>query len=154
MGEENTDAHMTFQQLREQYTENQLSYSPGDEQLRYKLFAPFFLNLFESKVVYSEKFIVIARLEDMEITPKRFGATAIPLLSVKRIEPPYKVDDEPWHFGGSWDMMRLIRNSINMLYAGWTIWPEYDRVKAVEEAVKKNDYEYALSLTRNDRAAP
>jgi len=138
---------MTFNDLRKRYTEEQLSYSPGDAQLRYKLFAPFLQNLYEDKIVYYERFIVIARLEDVEITPKRFGATAIPLLSVRRIEPPYKVDDEPWQFGGPWADMRLIKNSINMLYAGWSIWPEYDRVKAVEEAIKSDDFEYALSLT-------
>ena len=88
---------MTFNDLRKQYTEDELSYFPGKKRLRYKMFAPFFQNLFENKVVYRERFIVIARLEDIEITPKGLGATAIPLLSVKPIEPPYDVLDEPWN---------------------------------------------------------
>ena len=46
--------------------------------------------------------------------------------------------------------MRLIGNSLNVPYAGWTIWPEYDRVKKVEEAVLKNDFKTALSLTLRD----
>ena len=138
---------MNFNDLRKQYTEDELSYFPGKKRLRYTMFAPFFQNLFDNKVIYHERFIVIARLKDIEITPKGFGAKAIPLLSIKQIEPPYDVLDEPWHFGGPWDWMRLIGNAINMPYAGWTIWPEYDRVKKVEEAVIKNDFKTALSLT-------
>jgi hypothetical protein len=142
------NACMTFAELRKHYTRDQLSYFPGDRQLRYKLFAPFFQNLFENKVVYYERFIVIVRLEDVEITPKKFGAKAIPLLSVERIKPPYMVLEEPWTFAGRWDWMTLIKNSINVPYVGWTIWPEHNRVKAVEEAVMKNDFETALSLTK------
>lgn len=138
---------MTFDDLRKQYTEDELSYLPGDEELRYKMFAPFFHDLFENKIVYYERFIAIVRLENIEITPKRFGATAIPLLSVRPIQPPYDVPDESWKFASKWGWMRLIGNSINVPYVGWTIWPERDRVRKVEEAIKKNDFETALLLT-------
>jgi len=61
-------------------------------------------------------------------------------LSVKPIKPPYNdVLDEPWEFSGTWGWMCLGGNSISIPYAGWTIWPEHDRVKKVEEAVMKND---------------
>lgn len=104
--------HLTFQQLREQYTEDELSYFPGDMQLRYKIFAPFFQQLFENKLVYYERFIVIVQLQDIKITPTHFSAKANLLLSIRPIKPPYKVLDEPWNFGGKWDWMRLISNSL------------------------------------------
>ena len=139
---------MTFNDLRKYYTEDELSYFPGNTELRYKLFAPFFENLFENKVVYYEKILVIVRLEDIEITPERFEAKAIPLLRVKKDdESPYRLPTQAWTFGGTWDSMVLGGNSISMPYVGWTIWPEADRVQKVEKAVLKHDHETALSLT-------
>ena len=139
---------MTFDELRKYYTKHELSYSPGNAELRYKLFAPFFENLFENKVIYYEQFLVIVQLEDIEITPERFEAKAIPLLSVKKNdESPYCFPTQAWTFGGTWAYMVLCGNAISMPYVGWTIWPEADRVQRVEKAVLKYDHETALSLT-------
>ena len=48
---------MTFGELRIRYSHEELTRSLGDPELRYRVCAPFFQNLFESKVVYYEKFI-------------------------------------------------------------------------------------------------
>lgn len=142
---------MTFNELREHYTRDELSYFPGDNDLRFRAFSPIIQSLYESKLVYYEKFICIVRLEDIEITPQHFSATAIPHLHIERTgffrpQSPTK----PWSFKGTWGWMRLIDNSLNVPYAGWTIWPEAERVRAVERLVLAKDFEEALLLTFNE----
>ncbi len=46
--------------------------------------------------------------------------------------------------------MRLINNSLNVPYAGWSIWPEFERVRAVERLVREGDVSEALLLTLNE----
>lgn len=139
---------MTFADLRARYSENELSYFPGDRQLRYEAFAPILQNLFENKLVYNEKFIGLVRLEDVKITPEKFWATAIPLISMRGDDAlGYAMPTTPWTFGGGWDWMRLINNSINVPYAAWTIWPEHDRVQAVERLLMDGNFKEAWNLT-------
>jgi hypothetical protein len=143
--------HMNFNDLRKTYTSEELSYFPGDNDLRFRAFSPLIDDLFESKVVYYEKFICLVRLEDIQITPEFLGATAVPYLRIERtgsFRPRSPV--EPWTFKGSWSRMCLVNNSLNVPYAGWTIWPEAERVKAVESLIRNHDYEEALRLTLNE----
>jgi hypothetical protein len=161
MEPKNSDTHLTFKQLRTQYTEDQLSgHSKIDDldyrQLRYKLFAPFFLDLFENKVVYFERpILAIVRLEDLRVNSAGIGATAIPLLNVMPFEEASKCDMPlEWKFSGTWEFMVLARNSLYMQIANWRVWPEYDRVKSVEQAILRGKYKYALSLTKEEPSEP
>ena len=138
---------MTFGELRIRYSHEELTRSLGDPELRYRVCAPFFQNLFESKVVYYEKFIGVVRLDDIEITPERFRALAIPQLDIERsggFRP--QAPTTPWYFGGIWAAMTLGESSISS-YSSWTIWPEPDRVQRVEEFAARGCFEEALKLT-------
>jgi hypothetical protein len=142
---------MTFADLRSQYSEHDLSHSPSNHELKYRIFAPVLNNLFEDKVVYDERFLCIVRLENVEITPERFSALAVPGLSLTNDhflnpQPP----SEPWAFGAAWGYLRLLNNSLNVPYGGWSIWPEYDRVKRVEHLVKEGSLQDAWLLTCNE----
>ena len=123
---------MTFDELRTKHTEDELSHFPGDAGFRFGAFSPILSDLHEDKIVYRERFICVVLLHDIELSPRGFGATCIPILPIEltgsfRPMPPEK----EWSFRGTWDWMRLLKNSINVPYAGWTIWPEKDRVKEV-----------------------
>lgn len=141
---------MIFNDLKKIHTSDELSYFPGDNDLRFRAFSPILKNLFENKVVYRERFICLVRLEEIQITPEFFSATAIPYLHFVKTgvfapESPTK----PWEFKSSWDWICMGNNSISVPYAGWTIWPEANRVKAVERLLLIEDYEEALLLTAN-----
>lgn len=141
---------MTFDDLKLAHTSDELSYFPGDNDLRFRAFSPILQNLFENKLVYRERFICLVRLEEIQITPEFFSATAVPHLHF--VETGVFGPDsltKPWKFKSSWDWMCMGNNSINVPYAGWTIWPEARRVKAVEQLLLAGDYEEALLLTAN-----
>ena len=141
--------YITIHQLKIKYTENELSSFPGDNTLRFQAFAPLFSNLFENKIVYYERFMCIACLENIEITPERFSATAILQLRIERKnQSPKFFPTKPWGFGSVWSLMVLNNNSISVPYAGWTIWTERERVQTVEQCVLKSNFNEALKLTR------
>lgn len=139
---------MTIEELRRDYSEEELSYFPGDGELRYRLFAPLFADLHENKVVYRERFVAVVRLENIKITPEFFEATAAPLINIEfsgdwKPEPPA----EPWTFGGVWSALCLLGSGISAPYAGWTIWPEPKLVPEVERLAQNGEFERALELT-------
>jgi hypothetical protein len=142
---------ITFVKLREQYSEKELSYYPGNRMIRYKAFSPFFENLFENKIVYHEKFVCLIRLDDVKVTPKKFSATAVPLISMNR-SGPYSVacPSKPWTFSGGWEYLRLCENCLNAPYAGFSLWLEYDRVQTVERLLLEGSLTEALDLTANE----
>ena len=139
---------MTISELRERY-KDELSSNPGDRALRYQLFAPFFENLFENKVVYHERFACLARLEDIEITPERIRATAVPLQSLYT-GPLFPMPNRSWSFGSCWEGIQLGVGYFSVPYAGWTVWPEPARIKAVIEALKTGDLLFAQELTTRE----
>jgi hypothetical protein len=100
-----------------------------------------FENLFENKASYREKFIGLVRLENVEIRPDFFSATAVPqlevtpsFLSAKVLERGCLMPTEPWSFGGDLDYDGLLNHNkmFGGAYAGWTIWIEPDLIRAVE----------------------
>ena len=139
---------MTFDELKRHYSEDELSFFPGDNELRYRLFSPSFENLHENKIVYRERFVCLVRLENIQISPESFSATAVPLIHIEfsgdwRPEPP----EEPWEFGAVWKAMCVWNNGISAPYASWTIWPETDIVREVERLAREGEFERALELT-------
>lgn len=135
--------------LSSKFTDEELSCFPGNNQLKYEAFSPIFKNLFQNKIVYSERFIGLVKLEDVVITPERFKATAIPYLPIER---KHKFDQfffrkPKWTFGSDWQFMRLIGNSINVPYANWTIWFDPETIKLVEELIQSNKMKEALAIT-------
>ena len=140
---------MTLQELSAKYTSAELSNLPGDKEFRFKTFSPFFENLYDNKIVYYEKFVCIAQLEDIKITPESFSAIAIPLLEIEKhsFNPNPFYPTKPWKFSTIWDWICLSGNKFFVPYGGWTVWPEPEKVRRVEELVKKGDHERALELT-------
>lgn len=140
---------MTIQELRNKYSEEELSKFPGDKQLRFEMFSPLFQNLYEQKVIYSEKILGIVQLKDVIITPEKFKATAIPIQCIRR---EHEFDElfaelEVWDFYSSWDWMLFSNDgSISVPYASWTVWTEPALVKKVEKLCDAGDYEEALNL--------
>ena len=141
---------MTIDELMRSYSKHDLSYFPGDNDLRYRLFSPLFTNLFEDKVVYRERFVCVARLESIMVTSEGFSATAVPLTHIEftgdwRPKPPAN----PWTFGGVWSALCLSENCISAPYAGWTVWPEAEFVREVERLAHEGESQRALDLLFN-----
>ncbi len=139
---------MTIDELKRNYSEYEMSHFPGDNDLRYRLYAPLFEDLFEGKIVYRERFVCVVRLENIEITSERFTATAVPLVHIEfsgdwRPEPP----PEPWEFGAAWKAMCLWNNGISAPYVSWTIWTEPETVREAERHAREREFERALELT-------
>lgn len=139
---------MTIDQLKIKYTERELSSFPGNNTIKFQAFTPLFSNLFENKIVYYKRFMCIACIENIEITPERFSATAISQLKIERRNQRLKFFPvKPWGFSSVWSHMLLINNSITVPYAGWSIWTDPNLVKAVEQCTLKSNFDEALKLT-------
>ena len=143
---------MTISELRKVFTHAELSRSPGDGSLRARAFTPILQNLHEGKVVYYEKFVCVARLENIQFTPKEFRATAVPCLQIERdCIPRGLCPSSPWKISGRWDYMALCGNSI--CGAAWSIWPDPATVRAVEQLAKQGAFKAALDLTLDEPLA-
>lgn len=114
-----------------------------------KKFSLFFQNLYENKIVYYERCcgVIIAQLEDIDVSPRGISAIGNPLVSVEgpfdEMRPPL----EKWRFSSSWEYIHFRKNAISALYVSWTIWPDPVQVKKVEELVKMGAYKEAMELT-------
>lgn len=135
-----------FEYLRSKYNSHELTYSPGDNQLRYEAFAPLFERLFENKVVYRERFIGIIKLEEITITPERFEAKAIPtvLIETRSSSDKFFFRSE-WKFSAVWKHIALNGNHLSSSFS-WAIWPEADTVKKVEELALSKRFDDAYKL--------
>ena len=144
---------MKLSDLYKSYTEEELQYSEGDSTIRFRAFSTFFQNLHEGKVIYYEKFMCIARLDDLTITPERLSAKAVPVTPIARIGMPesmiqrYTTPQKPWNIGMQWSWMMLNGGGLGNPYVGWTIWPEVGRVQAVEKLIAAGNIEGIMKLT-------
>jgi hypothetical protein len=144
---------MKLSDLYKSYTEEELQYSEGDPAIRFRAFSPFFQNLHEGKVIYYEKFMCIARLDDLTITAERLSAKAVPVTPIARIGMPesmiqrYTTPKKPWNIGMQWSWMMLNGGGLGNPYVGWTIWPEVERVQAVEKLIASGNIEGIMKLT-------
>jgi hypothetical protein len=134
---------MTLKELQIKHPD--LRTNSGDPVFRRSVWSPFFENLHEGKVIYRERFICLARIDDLEITDGGVGGTVVPLVY---LYVPHYINKPPgtWHFGGSWRHMWQSENTLGQPYAGWSIWPEPSLIKAVESLISKNDVDGALEL--------
>ena len=137
---------MKLSDLYKTYTEDELQYSEGDSAIRFRAFSPFFQNLHEGKVIYYEKFMCIARLDDLKISPERLSAIAVPVTPIDR-GPRYTIPSKPWGIGMQWSCMMLRFGGLGNPYVGWTVWPEVERVQAAEKLISSGDIEGIMNLT-------
>lgn len=138
---------MTLQELSLKYSFKDLGSIPGDGDLRYQIFSPILKNLYENKIVYYERFMCVAILKDIIITPELFQATAIPYIKIERVDSKFTFYPiKPWKFGTTWSHLRLFNDHFAG-YGSWLFWPEKDLVKYVEEKARKGKFEEALKLT-------
>jgi len=135
---------MTLKELSLKHSWKEIGCVPGDGSLRYQLFKPILEDLYENKIVYYERLMCVATLENVIITPKEFRATAIPHITIERGEdkphPPLK----PWTFGAIWSAMTLKQEYFSTYGGMWLFWTGKDLVKVVEELAIKKDFEFAL----------
>jgi hypothetical protein len=138
---------MTLEEINLKYSVEDLVSTSGDAELRLKLFAPILKDLYENKIIYYERFMCIAIIENLQITPEYFKATAIPYLKIERVHSrfPY-YPSKPWTFGAAWTVTRLIKDHFAG-YGSWSIWTEKEFVKTVEEKARKGEFESILDLT-------
>ena len=138
---------MTITELKSKYSFAELSNFPGDNQLRYEMFAPLLNNLFENKIIYRERFIGIVRLEEIRITPKRFLARAVPYLLIERESRFDKYFfNQTWEFGAIWSWIRLKGNALNAPYANWSVWSDPEIVKKTEGIVLSKNFSEAVEF--------
>lgn len=142
---------MTIQDLRNNYKVEEIGGDCGDDELKFQIFAPFFANLYENKIVYYEKFFCLAIVQDITITPHKLHIKVAPYL---KIEGPefrlLKCPTQPWDFGSQWRGIGIVNNSFYVSYANWRVWPEPERVRAVELCLLREDFRGALDLTLRD----
>jgi hypothetical protein len=137
---------MKLNDLRSKHSADALRASKGDPSFRRSVWAPFFENLHEGKVIYRERFICLARIENLAITDIGVGGLITPLKYL--YVPSYirAAPDKSWGFGGGWAHMTQGDGTLGCNYAGWSIWPEAERVRAVETLLARGDEEGALEL--------
>jgi hypothetical protein len=110
------------------------------------VWTPFFKNLHEGKVIYRERFICLARIEYLRLTEIGVGGLVVPLKYLYIPSYLHSVPQKGWGFGGGWQHMSQGDGTLRDIYAGWTIWPEAERVRAIETLLNRDDTEGALEL--------
>ena len=137
---------MKLSDLLTKHSAAALKASNGDPAFRRSVWAPFFESLHESKVIYRERFICLARIENLRITDIGVGGLIVPLRYL--YIPTYirSVPKTSWGFGGGWAHMTQVDSNIRCIYSGWTVWPEAERVRAVERLLSRDDVEGAIAL--------
>jgi hypothetical protein len=134
---------MTLRELLKKHPD--LSSNQGDPIFRRSVWAPFFENLHENKIIYRERFICLANLEDLEIDDRGVRGTVVPLNFFYTREG-LRLPPRPWKFAGAWAHMMQGDGCLSQPYVTWTIWPEVERVRAIETLLSRNDSEGALEL--------
>lgn len=140
---------MTLKELSEQYTIEELSSDMGGSNtLKYKLFAPFFTQLYENKLIYYEKFFCVADVLDIQITANTLEVHVKPYLKIEGLEfRLLPCPSKPWNFGSQWAGLGIVNNSFHVPYASWRVWPEPELVQKVEECILEGDLRGALKMT-------
>jgi hypothetical protein len=138
---------MKPQDLKNTYSDEDLSNFPGDGALRFRIFSPFLEDISGREIVYYERFVCIAAIHDVKITAKRFLATASLLLHIEQEGRPLFPPRRPWKFGANWEHMVLSGGHFHVNYSGWSIWPEAALVKTVETHAVNGRFREALSLS-------
>jgi hypothetical protein len=123
-----------------------LKASNGDPAFRRSMWAQFFENLHESKVVYRERFLCLARIENLRITDIGIGGLIVPLKYLYIPKYIHSVPKSSWGFGGGWADMTQVGSTLGCKYSGWSIWPERERVRGVETLLSHDDVQGALEL--------
>jgi hypothetical protein len=142
---------MKLKELQKLYTDHDLCYSTGDRELRHKIFSPFFRD--RGKVIYYEKFICVAELKNLNMTPDLFEATVAPCLAIERVDLPsdmrihIPVPSKPWRAYCRWEYMTLNGNDFSAHYCGWRIWPEAEQVQRIEQLAREGQFAEAIRLT-------
>ncbi len=136
--------NMTISELSAKY-KDELSYSIGDQELRYNLLSPLFQNLYENKVVYHSRFTCIIQLSDIVISPERFRAKAQRLSLINSGPYGYNPILESWFFGAAWEYLRLSNERLSV-YSSWVMWTDPIFVEKVEKLVQENKYKEANNI--------
>jgi hypothetical protein len=137
---------MTIDELKQKYSGEELTSTSGNKKLNYEVFSPLFQNLFESKVVYYERFTGIVRLDDIRIDSNNFHARASLVFLMNDVRKRYKPISDHWEIGSDWAYLRLVGNGI-AAYSSWMIWPDPEFVAQVEKLIKADRIKEALNLT-------
>lgn len=135
---------MTIDELNEKY-QKELSWTEGDQELRYNLLSPLFKNLYENKVVYHERITCIVQLSDIIISPERFWAKAQRILLISPGTYENRPIPEVWNVGAVWAYLTLNGNRLSA-YGSWVIWPDPAFVQKVEKLVQENKLTEAYSF--------
>jgi len=106
---------MTIADIKGKFSNDVLTAVEGDKELRYLLYMPLFSSLYESKVVYHERFTCIVKLQNIDITPDYFSAFVVPQIHIRTNTPSDKRHEglldrlsNGWEAICRWDFMRLI----------------------------------------------
>lgn len=145
---------MRLDELLAKYPAPSLQASNGDAKFRRSVWAPFFENLYENKVIYRERFVCMARIENLEITDIGVGGLIVPLTYLYVPEYIRGAPKKAWGFGGGWAHMTQGDGNLGCKYSGWTIWPEAERVRTIEALLSKGDVEGALEYHRHGQGRP
>jgi len=135
---------MIVAELNEKYHE-ELSWTQGDQELRYNLLSPLFQNLYENKAVYHERFTCIIQLPDIVISPESFRAKVRRLSLINPGVYQNMPIPENWTIGSNWAWLRLNVNCLSA-YSSWVLWPDPIFVQKIEELIQENKLDVADNL--------
>ena len=138
---------MTLEEISSRYSWKEVGGIPGDGDFRLKLFSPLLKDLCENKIVYYERFMCVAIVEDIKITPELFEITAIPYIKIERSSSLKYYPVKPWTFGAGWCYTAVHKGYFTTYGGAWLFWTDKDLVRSVEELARKGDFETALNLT-------
>ena len=91
---------MRLNDLLAKYPGPALQGNNGDAVLRRSVWSPFFENLHENKVIYCERFICLARIENLRITDIGVGGLIVPLKYLYVPDYIHGAPKKSWGFGG------------------------------------------------------
>ncbi len=129
---------MTFKELKEKA--KGLTIAPETKDLKHQLFAPFFKNLYEDKLIYESRGrCCLIKADNIETTPENFTIKAVVIedLSASDI---WNNSNKNLEFTTSWILLLMSQETGEFLfpYASYSIWIEKETIQHVEKLIAEN----------------
>ena len=125
-----------------------------EDTTRYEEFKTIFDNLYENKIIYRERFIVICTIEKLEINEIEFEMELRTHITIrdKLLRRELYVPKQ-WTASSIWNIILEDNGAYMIPYASYTFWTNPELVRKVEELMLQGKSELALEELYRDRTS-
>ena len=112
----------------------------------FQLVKPYLDNLYDNTIIYHERHIYVAKLKDIVLDEKGFGANAENVGMIRQLTKKFF---DQWSFNCTWELYRLHGSWLMASpYIGYRLMIDHDLVAQILWCLKKDDLHQALALSK------